>query len=178
MEFDLNEAGKKKTLSVMTKLLRRSSMTSASSVETEVRECFQQGKGEEVPLLPPLQTDRKTLVLDLDETLIHSSLSPEPDFAFSFPLNIDDRPVQVYVNTRPCLSDFLSQMSLCYEIVVFTTSLPSYADPLISQIDPKGLISHRLYRDSCLFHDGRYIKDLSRLGRDLKNVLIVDVRGK
>ncbi|GJT42776.1 carboxy-terminal domain RNA polymerase II polypeptide A small phosphatase 1-like protein [Tanacetum coccineum] len=43
-----------------------------------------------------------------------------------------------------------------------------------SILDPKGLISHRLYRDSCKSFQRKLVKDLSGLGRDLNNVVIVD----
>lgn len=50
-----------------------------------------------------------------------------------------------------------------------------YASPLLDRIDPDSKCPWRLYRDSCLLWQGNYVKDLSKLGRDLKDVLIVDV---
>lgn len=62
-----------------------------------------------------------------------------------------------------------------YEVIIFTAGLKEYADYILNQMDPhRKLINYRLYRDSCLFNYGVYLKDLSRLGRDLKKTLIID----
>ncbi len=58
--------------------------------------------------------------------------------------------------------------------MIFTASLKNYADPLLDRLDRFGYCSYRLYREHCVFHEGVYVKDLARLGRDLMNVIIVD----
>jgi len=118
---------------------------------------------------------KKTLVLDLDETLVHSSFAQEPQTKIALSLSIEGRNINIYVNIRPGVPEFLERAAEMYEVVVFTASLAKYADPLLDQIDPRGLISARIFRESCIFTQGNYIKDLSLLGRDLKQVLIVDV---
>ncbi len=66
-------------------------------------------------------------------------------------------------------------MSEEYEIVIFTASLSQYAKPLIKKLDRKGIGFLQLYREHCTFHEGMYfVKDLSKLGRDLKDIIIVD----
>eukprot|EP00826_Nyctotherus_ovalis_P054067 TRINITY_DN7061_c0_g1_i15.p1 TRINITY_DN7061_c0_g1~~TRINITY_DN7061_c0_g1_i15.p1 ORF type:complete len:409 (-),score=77.94 TRINITY_DN7061_c0_g1_i15:370-1596(-) len=69
-------------------------------------------------------------------------------------------------------------MSEVYEVVVYTAALSLYANPILDQLDPCRYIQHRLFRDSCLLSNerknGRIVKDLSRLGRDLNGVIIVD----
>ena len=61
------------------------------------------------------------------------------------------------------------------QVILFTASHPSYANPLLDRLDPGGrYFSHRLFFDSCLLVDGTYVKDLSVLGRDLRRTAIVD----
>lgn len=53
-------------------------------------------------------------------------------------------------------------------------ALAQYADPVADLLDQWGVFRARLFRESCVFHRGNYVKDLSRLGRKLSNVIIVD----
>jgi CTD small phosphatase-like protein 2 len=67
-------------------------------------------------------------------------------------------------------------MSQIYEIVVFTASQKQYADKIIAEIDPKKRISHLLNRDHCIIiNKVYYLKNLKILGRDLKQIILVDV---
>lgn len=80
----------------------------------------------DVALLPPLKPEhigKKCLVLDLDETLVHSSFKPIPKPDFIIPVEIDRVVHHVYVLKRPYVDEFLLRASKCYEIVVFTASL-------------------------------------------------------
>lgn len=79
-----------------------------------------------------------------------------------------------YVLKRPGVDEFLESISKEFEIVVFTAGLKEYASLVLDKIDRNGVISHRLFRDSCKEMDGRFVKDLSQIGRDLKNVVLVD----
>lgn len=130
------------------------------------------------PLLLPKQTrscPSTTLVLDLDETLVHSSLEPCDDSDFTFSVNFNLKEYSVYVRCRPYLRDFLERVSKLFEIIIFTASQSIYAEQLLNVLDPKRKIfRHRVYRDSCVFVDGNYLKDLSVLGRDLARVIIID----
>ncbi|EIE20663.1 hypothetical protein COCSUDRAFT_30404 [Coccomyxa subellipsoidea C-169] len=121
------------------------------------------------------QCKRKTLVLDLDETLVHSTLDgcDEPDF--SFPVAFNGREHRVHVRRRPHLQHFLQRCAELFEVVVFTASQKVYAEQLLNILDPtRTLIRHRVFRDSCVFVEGNYLKDLSVLGRDLAHTVIVD----
>ncbi|KAK8574826.1 hypothetical protein V6N13_033942 [Hibiscus sabdariffa] len=127
--------------------------------------------------LPPLASDKsKTIVLDLDETLVHSSPDPPPKmYDFMIKPIINGVEMNFYVLKRPGVDEFLETISKKYEVVVFTAGLEPYASLLLDVLDPKGLISHRLYRDSCKQSSrGRYVKDLSTIGRDIEKVVIVD----
>ncbi|KAI9080889.1 hypothetical protein K1719_037198 [Acacia pycnantha] len=129
-------------------------------------------------LLLPKQTRScppTTLVLDLDETLVHSTLEPCEDADFTFPVNFNFEEHTVYVRCRPHLKDFLERVSSLFEIIIFTASQSIYAEQLLNVLDPKRKIfRHRVYRESCVYVDGNYLKDLTILGRDLARVIIVD----
>ncbi|XP_054786045.1 uncharacterized protein LOC129292514 isoform X3 [Prosopis cineraria] len=130
------------------------------------------------PLLLPKQTRScppTTLVLDLDETLVHSTLESCEDADFTFPVNFNFEEHTVYVRCRPHLKDFLERVSSLFEIIIFTASQSIYAEQLLNVLDPKRKIfRHRVYRESCVYVDGNYLKDLTILGRDLARVIIVD----
>ncbi|XP_059308395.1 uncharacterized protein LOC132059700 isoform X2 [Lycium ferocissimum] len=116
-----------------------------------------------------------TLVLDLDETLVHSTLEPCDDADFTFLVNFNLKEHTVYVRCRPHLRDFMDRVSSLFEIIIFTASQSIYAEQLLNVLDPKRKVfRHRVYRDSCVFVDGNYLKDLSVLGRDLARVIIID----
>lgn len=87
---------------------------------------------------------------------------------------IDGVKVDFYVAKRPYVDEFLDILSKKYEIVVFTAGVEEYASLVLSRLDRKSVISHRLYRDSCREVEGKFVKDLGGLGRDLRRVVIVD----
>jgi len=130
---------------------------------------------DEITLLPPEKNSlKKTLVLDLDETLMHSSLVPTTEFDTKLEIKLEESFFSIYIQTRPWAFEFLEKVSELYEVVIFTASLKGYADPVIEFIDRSKVVSSRLFRNECLNYNGNYIKNLSLLGRDLKRVVIVD----
>ncbi|BFZ15543.1 hypothetical protein BsWGS_18582 [Bradybaena similaris] len=128
-------------------------------------------------LLPPVRQqdiNKKCVLIDLDETLVHSSFKPVNNADFVVPVEIDGTVHQVYVLKRPHVDEFLQHMGKHFECVLFTASLAKYADPVADLLDKWNVFRCRLFRESCVFHRGNYVKDLSRLGRDLNQVVIID----
>ncbi|ESO05522.1 hypothetical protein HELRODRAFT_77608, partial [Helobdella robusta] len=129
------------------------------------------------PLLPPpseIDSKRICVVIDLDETLVHSSFSPVQNADFIIPVDIEGTIHQVYVLKRPYVDEFLERMGDLFECILFTASLGKYADPVTDLLDKRGTFRTRLFRESCVFYRGSYVKDLSRLGRDMNRVVILD----
>ncbi|SNX85764.1 related to nuclear envelope protein NEM1 [Melanopsichium pennsylvanicum] len=153
----------------------------------------------------------KILVLDLDETLIHStSRSPSHHSSSSsfgrtttsgflgletagailglrandnprrirphmVEVVLDGRSVLYHVYKRPWTDYFLRKVASWYTVVVFTASVQEYADPVIDWLDQgRGLISARLFRESCSFKSGSYVKNLAVVDEDLSKVCLVD----
>ncbi|ERL87100.1 hypothetical protein D910_04500 [Dendroctonus ponderosae] len=128
-------------------------------------------------LLPPARhqdMQKKCMVIDLDETLVHSSFKPINNADFIVPVEIDGTVHQVYVLKRPHVDEFLKRMGELYECVLFTASLAKYADPVADLLDQWGVFRARLFRESCVYYRGNYVKDLNKLGRDLQQIVIVD----
>lgn len=122
----------------------------------------------------PELAGRKCLVLDLDETLVHSSFKSLRNADFIIPVEIDSQYHNVYVIKRPGVDEFMKRVGELYEVVVFTASVSRYGDPLLDQLDIHKVVHHRLFRESCYNHEGNYVKNLSVLGRPLKDTIILD----
>lgn len=133
-----------------------------------------------------VQLKRKILVLDLDETLIHSRhdsgggvLRPlvksdvPPDFVLQ--VTIDRHPVKFFVHKRPHVDFFLSVVSQWYDLVVFTASMEIYGSAVCDRLDRgQGILQRRFYRQHCKIDTGSFTKDLSFVNPDLSNVVILD----
>ena len=115
-----------------------------------------------VPFLKKQSLKKYSLVLDLDETLIH--FKPNPNNESSGKIMI-----------RPYLYDFLKNIKKYYELIIFTAATQDYADPIINAIEKEEkYFDHRLYRMHTIIIDNDFVKDLSKLGRDLNRTIIVD----
>ncbi|XP_076306461.1 CTD nuclear envelope phosphatase 1A-like isoform X1 [Tachypleus tridentatus] len=126
---------------------------------------------------------RKTMVLDLDETLIHSQhdgvirnmVKPgtPPDFVLK--VTIDRHPVRFFVHKRPHVDFFLDIVSRWFELVVFTASMEVYGAAVADKLDNnKGILRKRYYRQHCTLDYGSYTKDLSAITDDLSSIFILD----
>eukprot|EP01130_Rhizamoeba_saxonica_P008183 TRINITY_DN3307_c0_g2_i1.p1 TRINITY_DN3307_c0_g2~~TRINITY_DN3307_c0_g2_i1.p1 ORF type:complete len:225 (+),score=17.12 TRINITY_DN3307_c0_g2_i1:38-712(+) len=126
------------------------------------------------PLRP--RTKKKILILDLDETLVHSTTTANL-FQHNFRLTVrsNDKDWSLFVIKRPHVEYFLKEVSKWYELVVFTAGVQDYADPLVDNLDKDSLISSRLFRDTCTRVNRKfYIKDLDRVGFNLADTIILD----
>ena len=122
-----------------------------------------------------LKQNKKTLILDLDETLVHSGFHPfkrKSDFTLN--IKVDGKNHTIYVLKRPYVEEFLSEIAPYYEIIIFTASISEYASPLLDMLDKNKLTSGRLFRQHCLFNHGLYLKDIKIVQKDLKDVIIID----
>ena len=118
----------------------------------------------------------KTLVIDLDETLVHSYFDKNPPRKpdISFEITIDKKTLKVNTLIRPGAIDFLEKMSEIFEIVIFTASLRVYALPIINFIDKNNKCEFKLFREHCSILNNGFIKDLKKLSRDLNNLILLD----
>ncbi|KAF0041977.1 hypothetical protein F2P81_005509 [Scophthalmus maximus] len=106
--------------------------------------------------IPPKtrSTPEATLVLDLEETLMFSSLNVIEDAEFTFHTAFQDNR---------------------YKLFVYTCAKKEYAEKILDVLDPqRKLFRHRLYQDDCACVLGHYIKDLNILGRDLGKTVVLD----
>ena len=115
------------------------------------------------PYLPKLpENEEKTtysLVLDLDETLVHFFFTPSGGTFL----------------IRPFCFKFLEDMSKLFEIIIFTAATKDYADSILDVLDPnKKLINYRLYRHHTTICEITFVKDLTKLGRNLNRCIIID----
>lgn len=92
---------------------------------------------------------RKTLVLDLDETLVHSSFRVVPSAEIFITVEIEGEHLKIYVRKRPGVDEFMVRVAELYEVVVYTASMAKYANPLLDELDTKGVVSWRLFREAC-----------------------------
>ncbi|KAL6766283.1 TIM50 [Auxenochlorella protothecoides x Auxenochlorella symbiontica] len=128
------------------------------ALEGEVKKYADPPSDKLLPDLPPAARHIKTLVLDLDHLLVHSHWTRE-------------RGWRCY--KRPGAEEFIAGMAQYYELVVYTDKLCTYVDPILDRLDPQRLIQYRLYRDSNQWENNEHVRDLTKLNRDLAQVLFL-----
>jgi len=111
------------------------------------------------PYLKTAPAKTFTLVLDLDETLLHYE---------------ETNDYEGELKIRPGAPEFIEEMAKHFEVVIFTAAMKDYADWALSQISTAHLITARFYREHALPFQGFYVKDLSRIGREQSKMIIVD----
>ncbi|ODN81659.1 hypothetical protein L202_02058 [Cryptococcus amylolentus CBS 6039] len=147
---------------------------------------------------------QKTLILDLDETLIHSTSRPlnypggssggggilglslggvlgigakgRGREGHTVEVVVNGRSTMYHVYKRPYVDHFLRKVAAWYTLVIYTASMPEYADPVIDWLDGgRNLFAKKLYRESCFQQpNGSYVKDLALVEKDLSRVCFMD----
>ena len=119
-------------------------------------------KTEPAPYIKTKNRKPYSLILDLDETLVH------------FKVNSDDDSEGV-LQIRPGVIPFLELVSKFYELIIFTAATQDYGDLLIDAIEENNVyFEHRFYRQHTVIMGNDFIKDLTRVGRPLDKIIIVD----
>lgn len=114
------------------------------------------------------------MVLDLDETLVHSQFNVVKNPDYIIPVEMEGRTSNIYVLKRPGVDHFLQEMAKYFEVIIYTASLSKYADPLMDQMDPNNYCTARLFREHCAYVNNVFVKDMSVLGRDMKDTILID----
>ena len=116
---------------------------------------------EKVPYIRDPNKKKFTLVLDLEETLVH----------FKIEENIEEGILKL----RPGVLKFLDQVSQYYELVLFSEASQEYSDLILEAFEEnKKYFDYKLYRQHTVIKNQDFIKDLTRLGRPLNTIIIVD----
>ena len=119
-------------------------------------------KTEPAPYLRTKNQKNYSLVLGLDETLVHFKMNPGNEG-------------EGVLKVRPGVMEFLDAVDKFYELIIFTTTAQDYANILIDSIEENKIyFEHRLYRQHAIIKDNDFCKDLSRIGRPLEKIIIVD----
>ena len=114
------------------------------------------------PFITTPSKKKYTLVISLDETLIHFKKG-----------NIKTN--QGIIQLRPGILEFFEAIKPYYEIILFCNGNKKYSDLIINSIDnKKKYIDHRLYREQCIVVNNDYVKDISKIGRPINKTIIVD----
>ena len=118
-----------------------------------------------------------TMVLDLDETLIHHTLKPPTIGTYKAllfrPIGADSQKT-IYVQKRPFLGEFIELLQKDFNIIIYTSSVKEYADVILDWLDTNKVLNKRYYRDSCVSCNGQFYKDLKAVDADINKTFILD----
>ena len=114
------------------------------------------------PFIKTPSKKKYTLVLDLDETLINVEFK-------------DMSNNKCILHLRPGLFWFLSKVKPFYELITFTSASKEYAQPIINEIELKNkYFDYTFFREHSVISGNDFVKDISRIGRDMKKIIIID----
>ena len=117
---------------------------------------------EPAPYIKTKNRKKYSLILDLDETLVHFKVNNEDDS-------------EGVLRIRPGVIQFLELVGKYYELIVFTAATQDYGDLLIDAIEENNLFfEHRFYRQHTVIIGNDFVKDLNRIGRPIDKIIIVD----
>ena len=117
---------------------------------------------ESAPYIKSKNKKKFSLVLDLDETLINFKINKE---------NNDEGVLKL----RPNLNIFLENVMKYYEIILFTEASQSYSELLVNALEEnKKYFEYKFYRQHTVIIGNDFIKDLTRIGRPLNSIIIID----
>lgn len=141
----------------------------------------------DAPFLVTPSKKKYTLVLDLDETLIHlrqkkDIINIKNDINIKvnntsdyFCDNYDKNSNKYLLQFRVGLFSFLTILKPFYEIISFTSATREYADVIINEIEKnRKFFDHKFYREHTVIYKDTFVKDISRIGRDMKKIIIID----
>jgi Dullard-like phosphatase family protein len=122
----------------------------------------------------PKDLPKLSVVLDLDETLVHASLTPPDVYDIKIDIPTDGQSATVYVQKRPGVDEFIRTVSIEFDVFIFTASHINYAIPVVHAILPCFPAERILWRGHCTLISGFLVKDLKIFRRDLARVILVD----
>ncbi len=102
----------------------------------------------------------KTLVLNLSGTLLKT------DFVFGKGMTLQ---------RRPGLNNLLKRLAQKYELIIFSDDDYMFLSTATEYLDPRQQTFMGVFgKESMVWSNGRYIKDLTYLNRDPKNIIVID----
>jgi len=112
------------------------------------------------PYITEPSKKKYTLVLDLDETLVNFKIKSTKEGM---------------LRARPFLFGFLEEMGVYYELIIWTSATETYANTLLDAIESeKTYFDYVFYREHAIIVGDDFVKDLTRIGRPLDKIIIVD----
>jgi len=119
--------------------------------------------------------EKLKVVLDLDQTLIYSSIDCLDSYDFTIPNRIGNGRGQIYVVKRPNLDEFLQFCQYKFETYIFSAGTEQYVNDIVDQIDRyRNIFKSVLAKNKCTLSNGRYVKNLNMLTTNLQRVVIID----
>ena len=116
----------------------------------------------EAPFIKTPNNKKYTVVLDLDETLINIEIK-------------DINSNKCVLHFRPNLFSFLTDIKPFCELITFTSASKEYAQPIINEIELKNkYFDYNFFREHSIIYGNDFVKDISRIGRDMKKIIIID----